>query len=150
MVSAARPLVGVGVIVWHGDLVLLGQRIAHDAEPCWQFPGGHLEHGETVSACALREVREETGLEIASPQLAGFTDAPFHSAGRHYVTLYVTADWVGGEPELKEPAKCAGWAWCHYASLPQPLFRPIELYLDQYADLRTACRRQGIPSGGHR
>ena len=56
------PRIGVGCVVERNGLVLLGQRKGAHAEGFWAFPGGHLEFGETVEACARRELVEETGL----------------------------------------------------------------------------------------
>jgi 8-oxo-dGTP diphosphatase len=129
------PRVGVGVLLWKGDCLLLGQRIAEQAAPCWQFPGGRLEAGESVLECAAREVREETGLTIGSARPAGFSNQLFTMAERDYVTLYVSAAHLSGEPEVKEPDKCLGWQWFDYRQLPDPLFPPISYLLKQTPDL---------------
>ena len=59
-----RPFVGVGVVVWRGDNVLLIQRGKPPRIGAWSLPGGAQELGETVRETAVREVREETGVEI--------------------------------------------------------------------------------------
>ncbi len=129
----------MGVIVWKGELVLLGERIEEHTENCWQFPGGHLESGESVIECAMREVREETGLRLSEATQACYTNELFHAGDRQYITLYVSGRWQGGEPEPLEPGKCARWQWFHYRDLPQPLFQPIRHLLQQEPDLRSAC-----------
>jgi len=126
-----RPAVGVSVIIRDHDRVLLGLRIAGHGAGSWQFPGGHLEFGESIEDCARREVREETGLELHNLCLGPYTNDIFDIEGRHYITLFVVADYAGGKPEVCEPEKCARWAWFYWASLPQPLFLPIENLLRQ-------------------
>lgn len=91
----------------------------------WSFPGWHLEWGEGLEECAVREVREETGLEIAKVRPAAFTNDIFQEEGRHYVTLFMICEWKSGEAEVKEPEKCEKWGWFEWESLPQPRFLPL-------------------------
>lgn len=121
--------------MWRGKQLLLGKRIAGTLQPCWQFPGGHLENGESVIACARREVQEETGLAITALRHLGFTDRSFNMDGRSYITLLVSAEAASGEARVREPDKCEHWQWFDYQRLPSPLFEPIEIFLSQQADL---------------
>ena len=145
-----RPFIGVAVLLWKGDCLLLGQRVESCGEQCWQFPGGHLDVGETVLECAAREVREETGLDIEFAQHAGFTDEMFSMGDRDYVTLYVTAACLSGEPELMEPDKCRCWQWHPYDQLPEPLFLPISNFLKQEPDLSVFRVDLDIQSSGQK
>lgn len=120
-----RPGVGVSVIIRRGAEVLLGRRLRSHGAGDWQFPGGHLEFGEEIEDCARREVAEETGLAVGALRRGPFTNDLFADQGKHYVTLFLVADYAGGEPEAREPEKCAGWAWFRWDALPQPLFLPI-------------------------
>lgn len=138
--SRTGPRIGVAVLVWKGDELLLGKRAHTAAEGYWQFPGGHLEIGETVTECAQREVLEETGLQIINAKHAAFTDAIFRMAGHEYITLYVAANHQVGEPRVMEPDKCDCWQWFSFDALPEPLFEPIKLLLEQVDaldDLKT-------------
>ena len=126
-----RPLVGVAVIVCSGGRVLLGRRRNAHGEGTWAFPGGHLEFGESIGACARREVREETGLEITNIRYGTFTNDVFEPEGKHYVTLFVVADRQSGSPELREPEKCDTWQWFEWGSFPEPRFLPIDNLMAQ-------------------
>ncbi|HYF65459.1 MAG TPA: NUDIX hydrolase [Herpetosiphonaceae bacterium] len=126
MESAARPRVGVSVIICRDRKVLLGQRQASHGAGSWQFPGGHLEYGEAVEECAIREVAEETGLAVAELRRGPYTNDVFAAEGKHYITLFLVADCPEGEPEAREPEKCAGWAWFGWDELPAPLFLPVQ------------------------
>jgi 8-oxo-dGTP diphosphatase len=121
-----RPNVGVAVIVLKEEKVLLGKRKAGHGAGGWQFPGGHLEFNETIETCARREVWEETGLRLGDLRPGPYTNDIFIEAGKHYVTLFVLATYVGGEAEVREPDKCERWDWFDWNNLPQPLFLPIE------------------------
>ena len=118
-------LVGVGVIIIRNGLILLGERIGSHGAGTWALPGGHLEFGESVAECAIREVREETGLELRSIHPAPYTNDVFAAEGKHYVTLFVVAQSASGEPVVCEPNKCSGWHWFHWTELPTPLFQPL-------------------------
>jgi 8-oxo-dGTP diphosphatase len=118
--------VGVGVIVLRAGRVLLGLRRGSHGAGSWALPGGHLDFGEGVESCARRELLEETGLVAATIRQAPFTVDGFPSEGRHYVTLFVQAFDVTGEPENREPEKCAGWDWFRWDELPEPLFAPLQ------------------------
>ncbi len=54
----------------------------------WQFPGGHLEVGESYFACAERETLEETGLAVRAEKLVGLTNDVFGPT-KHYITIFV-------------------------------------------------------------
>jgi len=100
MSEAAAPRVGVGVIVVRDGLVLLGQRIGSHGAGTWALPGGHLEFGEAVEQCAEREVMEETGLQVEVVALGPYTNNVFEEEGRHYVTLFVVAKVLTGDPSV--------------------------------------------------
>ena len=126
-----RPCVGVGVVVIKGNKVLLGKRKNAHGEGSWCFPGGHLEFNESVEECAVREVREETGIEIKNLRLGPFTNDVFEKEAKHYVTLFVIAEYASGKAKVMEPEKCEKWAWFEWGSLPEPLFLPIQNLLKQ-------------------
>jgi len=144
------PVIGVGVLVWRGRQLLLGSRINQQADNCWQFPGGHLEPGESVSSCAYREVMEETGLKINSLRHLGFTDKQFLIGQRQYITLLVSCDCEPGEAQTLEPDKCAGWSWFDYRHLPSPLFEPIRLFIAQQSGSQQLIAQQGDLYALHR
>jgi 8-oxo-dGTP diphosphatase len=140
------PRIGVAVVVCRGDTVLLGKRRSTShGDGVWQFPGGHLEWGETVEGCALREVREETGLRVEVRERGPWTNDLFPAtathAAKHYVTLFVIADSVRGDPACLEPDKCEEWRWCRWDALPAPLFLPIVHLLE------SGWRAKAPPAG---
>lgn len=126
-----RPYIGVAVIVVRDGRVLLGKRKSAHGAGTWQFPGGHLEYGESIAACARRELFEETGLSVISLRMGPFTNDVFEDEHKHYVTLFVIADQTTGEARVKEPDKCECWGWFRWSQMPKPHFLPIVNLLRQ-------------------
>jgi ADP-ribose pyrophosphatase YjhB (NUDIX family) len=59
-----RPIVGVGAVILVGDKVVLIRRRFEPLAGRWSLPGGTLELGETLEEGVVREMREETGLDV--------------------------------------------------------------------------------------
>ena len=137
-------------MVWNGDRLLLGKRISSHSENSWQFPGGHLEFGETVEDCARREVAEEAGIKIRNIRSSGFTNDVFIDADKHYVTLFVSSEYESGEVRVMEPDKCEQWQWFQWGRLPEPLFLPIRNFLKQYPDLYELHFARGTQAIAHK
>jgi ADP-ribose pyrophosphatase YjhB (NUDIX family) len=84
------PRIGVGCLVMDtSNQVLLVKRAHPPQQGFWHIPGGKLEWGESVGACAEREVLEETGLEIVPGPIIAVADRFIE--GFHYVILDVLA-----------------------------------------------------------
>jgi 8-oxo-dGTP diphosphatase len=121
----ALPRVGVGVLCLRDGLVLLGRRLGSHGTDTWAPPGGYLEFGESIEACAARELLEETGLIAESMRLGPYTNDVFVAETRHSLTCFVVATVRAGVAERREPDKCAGWEWHGWDALPDPLFQPL-------------------------
>ena len=133
--NVKRPQVGLGVfVIKDGRFVTMLRQGAHGAGS-WGLPGGHLELGETWERCAKREVLEETGLKIKNVRFMAVTNDIF-SENKHYVTIFVTADWQSGKLTNCEPDKCLELLWSDAKHLPQNLFLPLRNLLFSNPDLR--------------
>ncbi len=130
------PRIGVGVCVIKDDLILLGRRLNSHGQGTWAFPGGHLEFGESLAACAQREVQEETGLSISNIRRGPISEDMFIADNKHYITIIMLADYVSGDPQLLEPHKCAEWQWYAWNALPSPLFVTFGNLAKNNIDLR--------------
>ncbi len=109
----ARPMVGVGAVVWDGGRVLLARRGKPPAKGSWSLPGGLVELGETVEEAVQREVREECGIEVAVADLLGVFEPLYREPdGRilyHYVVLDFLAHHRGGELHAGDDAADGRW-----------------------------------------
>lgn len=132
-----KPQVGVAVIVVKNSKVLLGKRRNSHGSGTWQFPGGHLEFGETIEDCAKRELFEETGLTIRNIRSGPYTNDIFKTERKHYITLFVIAEYNSGVLTLKEPHKCEKWEWFSWSHLPEPKFLPIHNLIKQHFNLNS-------------
>ena len=66
------------------------------------FPGGHIEDNETLIESVIREMKEETGLDIKNPQLCGVYEWPRENNSRYLAFLYKTNEFEGEILSSKE------------------------------------------------
>lgn len=135
------PLVGVGVMIFKRDKVLLGKRKGSHGEGEYAFPGGHLDYMETIENCAKRETFEETGIEVENIRFQFLANVRKYKP-KHYVHIGVVADYKEGIVKLKEPEKCENWDWYSLDNLPQPLFWMTKLSIDSYKTKEIYFDRQ--------
>ena len=123
------PLVGVGAVIVHQGRVLLVQRGHEPLKGRWSIPGGLIEIGEMLHEAVVREVREETGLEIEPVELVELIDR-IHREGDRVRYHYVIADYlcrvVGGTLKAADDADAVRWVeraeWnSHSALMLEPI-----------------------------
>lgn len=109
-----RPWVGIGVVLFRGDEVLLVQRGKPPRIGSWSLPGGAQHLGETSQAAARRELLEETGLEAGPLLLADVIDAISLDARGlpryHYTIIDYCAHWRAGEAIAGDDVAAVAWA----------------------------------------
>jgi 8-oxo-dGTP diphosphatase len=98
------PVPAVGVVCIRGDEVLLIRRGKPPRQGEWSLPGGRIEPGERAIDAALRELREETGVEAEIVGLIDVVDGLFPEAVMHYVLIDYAATWRSGEPVAGDDA----------------------------------------------
>jgi 8-oxo-dGTP diphosphatase len=123
---ASEVRVGVGVFVLYSaredstnPRFLIGKRLNSHGAGTYALPGGHLEFGETPEYCAIRELLEETGLDIAEPKFLTATNDYMPTEGKHYITLFMVCvrKSENDVPDVLEPHKCEGWDWVTWKDL---------------------------------
>ncbi|MBU0490909.1 MAG: NUDIX domain-containing protein [Chloroflexi bacterium] len=102
------------VLIRQGDDVLL-VRQSYD-QRYWSLPGGMMEHGESVDQAAIREVKEETGLDVRLTRVVGIYSKPADDA----IAITFEGKVVGGElhPAADDVSEC-----CYFPldRLPEPI-----------------------------
>ncbi len=131
------PTVDV-VITLPGDRVVLVER--KYPPPGWALPGGFVDEGETLEAAALREAREETGLEVELTDLLYVYSDPRRDPRRHTVSAVFLGRASGDPAGADDAADARAFAW---GTLPARLaFDHGEILRDARRFLLTGVRRR--------
>ena len=132
-----RPMVGVGVLIQDKDRYLIVKRGTEPSSGLWSIPGGLVEIGEMVSDAAVREAKEETGLDVDLVCIIEVVDKIVRdddsSVKYHFVIIDLLARYVSGEIRAQSDAEACRWV------TPQELVE-----LDITPMLRDMLKRQGI------
>lgn len=133
--------VGVGVMILDNNKILLGHRSLKRKdtggifEPdTWSLPGGKQEYDETVYETAVREIKEETNLDINNPKVFSVSD-DFQS-DRHFVTIEMITNEYSGTLKIMEPEKEDEWKWFELDNLPNNLYSPSKKFIEKYLETR--------------
>jgi ADP-ribose pyrophosphatase YjhB (NUDIX family) len=142
----ARPIVGIGVVVFKDDTVLLVRRGKPPSIGSWTLPGGAQELGETTEEAARRELMEETGLRIGKLHFAACVDSIRRDVeGRiqfHYTILDFAGAWESGEPIAASDVTDVAWA-------PLGGLEPYRLWSEAHRVIAVA-RRLVVEGGPER
>lgn len=119
MTSDQKINPSVGAVVFKGSDVLLIKRGKAPLKGHWSIPGGKVEFGEPLEQALIREVREETGVEIKILGLIDvFESLPTSTINKHYLMVDYVAEWVSGEVAAGDDADEA-----EFVSFPEALSR---------------------------
>lgn len=109
-----RPLVGVGAVIVDGSRVVLVKRGHEPLKGEWSLPGGAVELGESLHDALVREVREETGLDVDVGPVVDVVDRVHRTDdGRveyHFVIVDYLCRVTGGSLACGSDAGDACWA----------------------------------------
>lgn len=129
------PKLAVGTIVADDDgRVVLVRRAIEPGYGKWVFPGGYVDRGEEVRAAAIREAREECGLDVELLDLLNV----YSFAGLTPVVITYTARALGGTLAVDDEGLEAAWFAPHEIPWNDLAFR------NTHAALREFLRRAGV------
>lgn len=131
--SSDRHMVRVAVfaLVEQDGKVLLTKRANTGYKDGWYtLPSGHLEDGETVQETAVRELREETGLE-ARVEDVEVAHVCHNKEDLEYFNFYVVVKKWSGTPTNTEPKSCSEVAWYQKRDLPSNLIAYVRDALER-------------------
>jgi 8-oxo-dGTP diphosphatase len=125
--------VDIGVIIERNRKILVGKRTGSHARK-YSIPGGHLDPGETFEKAAIREIKEETNLDIKSPQVIAITNnlETYNEEGMHYLSVILLVSEFSGRLRIVEPDKCERWLWVDPRRLPEPYFDASKYAVECY------------------
>jgi 8-oxo-dGTP diphosphatase len=104
------PIAAAGVVCLRGGEVLLIRRGTPPRLGQWSLPGGKINWGEAASAAALRELKEETGVDAEIIRLLDVVDAlPASAEAPHHLLIDYAARWIRGEPRAGDDAADAAF-----------------------------------------
>jgi len=134
-----RPGVGVSVQVFSKEKkndILIGKRLNKTGFGMYSFPGGHVEFGESFIETAIREVKEETNLDIENVEIVKIINCIDKKNNYHYIVPIIKG-YSKDDKLLKnmEPNKCENWEWYNWKdkiNFPQPLFYPVFEFIQLY------------------
>jgi 8-oxo-dGTP diphosphatase len=137
-----RPIVGIGVVVWHDDRVLLVRRSKAPRRGRWSLPGGAQQLGETVAEAARREVREEVDLEVELGEIIATVDLierdPDQRVRYHYTLIDFTAE--AASPVLRPGSDAADARWFELAEIETLGLWSETVRIIKLARERRSCR----------
>ena len=130
--------VGVGVMILNDNKLLLGLRNSNETtadselhgEGTWTLPGGGMNYGETFEGAAIRESKEETGLDVDDIKVLCVQNDKNEFA--HYVSIGMIALKFSGEVKANEPLEIVRWEWFDMDNLPKNIFFPSKKTIDRY------------------
>ncbi len=132
--------VGVGVLLINSEWkILYGLRKSKHGENTYGPPGWHLEFGETIEACAIRELFEESGIIALEKDVGifGIVNDLYQNNEQHYISIITLIRHTWGKPENKEPEKLEEWKWLSWEEIKsfwEINFYTIQNFIKKYPD----------------
>ena len=134
-----NPAPAVSVLVVDGERVLLGLRRGEPGAGQWAIPSGYVEYEDDFLSTAVREAREETGLDVEPEAIVNVVSS-FLSPRYHFLAVYVAARVLGGTLAAGDDLAAVEW-FPLGGPLPEMAFQEDVDALQWFA----AHRSEGVP-----
>ena len=109
----------VSFVVDHENRLLMGLRCDDFDGGNWAVPGGHLDVGETLAECALRELWEETGITANLAQQFAYVEQPITISNKHYFHFgFLVKDFDASDLKIGESEDISEWKWFNVNEIP--------------------------------
>ena len=143
-VSYQNPFPTVSVLVIKNNMLLLGKRSGEPGKGKWALPSGYLEFEDDFLSAAIRETKEETGLDIEIKSILNIQSA-FLSPEYHFLSVYLLAESTGGILCAKDDLEAVAW-FSYSEPLPEMAFPPdvdlIQAYFNGHAQGIKVTKRE--------
>jgi len=103
-----NPAPAVSLLIVQDDQVLLGKRGGEPERGKWGIPSGYIEYEDDFLTTAIREAKEETGLDVEIRSIMQVMSS-FTAPGYHFLTVYLLAGVIGGELEAGDDVEEVTW-----------------------------------------
>ena len=117
-----NPAPTVSVLVVQDGKVLLGKRSSEPGRGKWAMPSGYVEYKDDFVSAAIREVKEETGLDVKINSIL-YVQSAYISPEYHFLTVFLLAQVLGGELAATDDLEELAWVSLQ-GPLPEMAFKP--------------------------
>ena len=115
----------------HGRILLgkVNEKWQEGGRYLWGLPGREVSFGESLKACAERNLKEEVGMEMVSGMIVSINSN--FGYGNHYVAIGILIE-ANGNPINHQPDDWIEWKWFDKEDMPSKLFPSAELTLKTF------------------
>ena len=131
--GSKMPSLTVDIIILHKGNIVFIRRKNQPFKGCFALPGGFVEDGEKVEIAAIREAKEETGLDVKLIKLIGVYSDPKRDPRGHTVSVCYIAESIGGE--LKEGSDAMDVSTFKIRDIPKLAFDHEDMIIDAREEL---------------
>ena len=127
-----RIIPAVYLVLARGNQVLLSRRLNtgyHDGD--YSLPSGHLNGNETLAQAAVREAKEEVGIDVNQEDLRLIHVVSRKADDGERVSFFFAAGKWKGEPKIMEHHKCDDLIWAERGRLPENMIPYVKLVLEK-------------------
>lgn len=125
--------VSIHLFFRRGDSVLMMRRQRTGfCDGLYSVPAGHVKQSESILEAAVREAREEVGLEVASASLR-VVGTMYRRSTEARIDFFIEVDCWSGEPENNEPHKCSSVSWFSDTQLPHDTISYVRRALQKHS-----------------